>query len=401
MPLCATDESPALIAVLAALNAVAPFSIDMYLSAFPAMARDLHASTSSIQLTMTAFLIGLASGQLVIGQLTDRYGRRAPLIVGTAVCLGASALCIVAPAIEFLIGLRFVQGFAGAAGLVIARAVIADRSSGRSALQAFSTMNIAAVLAPIAAPVLGGAVVTTLGWRVVFVVLAGMNLVTLLGVVLFVDESLPAQRRRPAGFKALSGSIFSVLANRRYLGYVMTSAFIAAAMFGFVSASPFVLQDIVGLTPAAYSYTFTSFSLALAVGSVVARRTVGSVEPRHVMACGVIALVTITALILFTVTKGGVRALPTIALMGCFMAAIGFLYGHAAMLATTAVRHAAGTGSAIFGFAQYAAGAVASPLVGMAGRDSAVPMGLVMFAAVAAAAVALFTLTRGTDDTEN
>jgi DHA1 family bicyclomycin/chloramphenicol resistance-like MFS transporter len=386
-----------LIAVLAALNAVAPFSIDMYLSAFPAMARDLHASTSSIQLTMTAFLIGLASGQLVIGQLSDRYGRRPPLIAGTAACLAASALCVIAPAIEFLVGLRFVQGFAGAAGVVIARAVIADRASGHSAVQMFSTMNITAVLAPIAAPVLGGAVVTTFGWRVVFVVLAGMNLLTLLGVVLFVDESLPAHRRRPSGLKALAGSIFSVLSYRHYLGYVITSAFIAAAMFALVSASPFVLQDVVGLSPAAYSYTFASFSLALAAGSLVARRTVSTVAPRHVMAGGVIALTIITALILFTVTIGGVRALPTITLMGCFMAAIGFLYGHAAMLATTAVRHAAGTGSAIFGFAQYTTGAVVSPLVGVSGHDSAVPMGVVMFVAASVAAAALFILTRGTD----
>src|SRR5215470_18089429 len=139
MLVCRTDEShresatsARLIAVLAAANAVAPFSIDMYLSAFPAMARDLHASTSSIQLTMTAFLIGLATGQLVIGQLSDRNGRRSPLIVGTAVCFGASALCVIAPTIEILICLRFVQGFAGAAGVVIARAVIADRAVGRS-----------------------------------------------------------------------------------------------------------------------------------------------------------------------------------------------------------------------------------------------------------------------------
>ena len=386
--------SPVLIAVLAALNAVAPFSIDMYLSAFPAMARDFDASTSSIQLTMTAFLIGLATGQLMLGQLSDRYGRRRPLIVGTAACLGASALCVVAPVIEVLICLRFVQGFAGAAGVVIARAVIADRAGGRSAVQLFSTMNATAVLAPISAPVLGGMVVTTFGWRAVFVVLALMNLSTLLGVVIFVDESLAEDLRRPSGLKALATSMFSLLANRRYLGYVGASAFIAAAMFGYVAASPFVLQDIIGLSPTTYSYTFASFSLSLAVGSVVARGTVGHVAPRRVMAGGVITLVAITALLLATVTIGGVRPWPTIALMGCFMAGIGFLYGHAAMLAITEVRHAAGTGSAIFGFAQYAAGAVVSPLVGVAGHSSAVPMGVVMFASTSAAAATLFMLTR-------
>jgi DHA1 family bicyclomycin/chloramphenicol resistance-like MFS transporter len=401
---CATDPpaarvsgrtSPALIAVLVALNAVAPFSIDMYLSAFPRMARDFNASTSSIQLSLTAFLIGLASGQLIIGQLSDRFGRRTPLIVGSAICFGASVLCVLAPSIQILICLRFVQGFAGAAGVVIARAVIADRARGRAAVQLFSTMNFTSVLAPIAAPVLGGVIVTGLGWRAVFAALAVMNLCTLLGVVLFVNESLPEQRRRPSGLKALASSVRSVLTNRHYLGYTTSSAFITAAMFAYVSASPFVLQDIVGLSPAAYSYTFAACSLAVAAGSAVARCTVKSVAPRRVLVGGVIALMTITALMLLTVTMGEVPPVPTIALMGCFMAAIGFVYGHANMLATTEVHQAAGTGSAILGFLQYTAGAIASPLVGVAGHSSAVPMGVVMFSTTAAAAATLLILTRG------
>lgn len=386
---------PALIAVLTALNAVAPFSIDMYLSAFPRMAQDFKASASSIQLSLTAFLIGLAGGQLIIGQLSDRYGRRMPLIVGSATCVGASALCVLAPSIQILICLRFVQGFAGAAGVVIARAVIADRARGRVAVQLFSTMNFTSVLAPIAAPMLGGVIVTYLGWRAVFAALAVMNLCTLLGVVLFVDESLPEQRRRPSGLKALASSICSVLSNRHYLGYTASTAFISAAMFAYVSASPFVLQDIVGQSPAAYSYTFASCSVAVAAGSAVARCTVKSVAPRRALIGGVIALMTITALILLTVTIGEVRPGPTIALMGCFMAAIGFVYGHANMLATTEVHHAAGTGSAILGFLQYTAGAIASPLVGVAGHSSAVPMGVVMFSTTSAAAATLLIFTRG------
>jgi MFS transporter, DHA1 family, multidrug resistance protein len=387
--------SPALIAVLVALNALAPFSIDMYLSAFPRMAKDLHASTSSTQLSLTAFLIGLACGQLIIGQLSDRFGRRTPLIVGSAICFVASVLCALAPSIQIMIGLRVVQGFAGASGVVIARAVIADLARGRAVARLFSTMNFTSVLAPMAAPMLGGLIATGLGWRAVFVVLAVMNLGTLLGVLRFVNESLPEQRRRPSGLKPLAVSIRSVLTNRHYLGYTTSSAFITAAMFAYVSASPFVLQDVVGLSPIAYSYTFTGCSLAVAAGSAVAGRAAGSIAPRRALVGGVVALVTITALVLLTVTVGGTRAVPTIALMGCFMAAIGFVYGHANMLATTEVPHAAGTGSAILGFLQYTAGAIVSPLVGVAGRRSAIPMGGAMFATAAAAAATLLILTRG------
>lgn len=292
---------------------------------------------------------------------------------------GASALCVLAPSIEILICLRFVQGFAGAAGIVIARAAIADRGCrGRGAVQLFSNMNFTAVLVPIAAPVLGGVLVTCLGWRAVFAALAVMNLLTLLGVVVFVNESLPEERRRPSGLKALVASTCSVLINLHYLGYTAMTALIAAAMFAYVSASPFVLQDIVGLSLAAFSYTLASCSVAVAVGSAVARLTVRSVAPRRMLVGGVIVLVTITALILLTVTIGGVRP-----------------YGHAAMLATTEVYHAAGTGSAILGSLQYTAGAIASPLVGAGGRHSAVPMGVVMFCAAAAAAASLLILTRG------
>ncbi|WP_234835073.1 multidrug effflux MFS transporter [Mycolicibacterium stellerae] len=387
--------SPVLITVLTALNAVAPFSIDMYLSAFPGMARDFNASTSSIQLTLTAFLIGLACGQLVFGPLSDRWGRRPPLIVGTAACLGASVSCAVAPSIEILVGLRFVQGFAAGAGVVIARAIIADRARGHVALRLFSTMNVTAVLAPTAAPLIGGLVVTAAGWRAVFLVLATMNLLALLGVVLVVDESLPERYRRPSGLEAWAASTRGVLASRHYLGYTAATALVSAAMFGYVSASPFVLQNIVGLSPAAYSYTFAACSLAVAAGGCGARLTVKRVAPRRVVVSGVSALVTISALLLATVTLGGVRRGPTIALMGCFMAAIGFVYGHAVMLATTAARHAAGTGSAIFGFSQYAAGAIASPLVGIAGHGTAVPMGVVMLGATLGAAAVLLVLTRG------
>jgi len=274
---------PMLIAVLVTLTALAPFAIDMYLAAFPMLARDFHASPSSVQLTLTAFLVGLACGQLLIGALSDRYGRRTPLIAGTVMCSAAGILCAVTPSIHVLMALRFVQGAGCAAGVVIARAVLVDRARGRQAAQLFATLNFASLLAPLVAPVLGGAVVTHWGWRAVFVVLAMVNVAALLGVVLFVDESLPVHRRRPGGLKALAASGCSVLANRKYLAYTTATALVAAAMFGYVAASPFVLQDIVGLTATAYSYTFASCSVAVAVGGAMARVTVKHVVPQTML----------------------------------------------------------------------------------------------------------------------
>ncbi|MCG5433744.1 multidrug effflux MFS transporter [Mycobacterium sp. MYCO198283] len=390
-----TPPSAWLILVLALLNAVAPFSIDMYLSAFPEMATEFGTSASMIQLTLTTFLVGLATGQLVIGSLSDRFGRRRPLIIGTAACLLVSLGCTLAPSIGLLTVLRFAQGFCGAAGVVIARAVIADRARGSAAARLFAVMMGISVLAPITAPVLGGLIVTGFGWRAVFAALAVMNLVMLLGVVLAVDESLPEERRRPGGLRALAANTRSVLTNRHYLGYTLTMAFTAAAMFAYIAASPFVLQNVLGFSPATYSLTFGACALAVGVGSAISARLVRTVAPRRVLTAGVTGVLAVTAAMLLDVTVGGVVGWLTIALMASFMGCVGFVYANATALATGEVRHAAGTGSAVLGFLQYGMGAVTPPLVGLAGQHSALPMGVVMFSAAVVAGLALFGLTRG------
>ncbi|MCV7355057.1 multidrug effflux MFS transporter [Mycolicibacterium fluoranthenivorans] len=384
-----------LIAVLALLSAVTPLSIDMYLSAFPEMAAEFGTSASMIQLTLTALLIGLAVGQLVIGPLSDRYGRRTPLLVGSLVCLVASLLCIVSPTAPVLIALRFAQGFGGAAGVVISRAIVADRATGAAAARLFGVLMVIGALAPVIAPVLGGFIVADLGWRAVFAALAVLNALMLLGVVFFTPESLPRDRRRPGGLAALRASTRTVLSNRRYLGYTLALAFVFTALFSYISASPFVLQNIVGLSPRVYSLTFGGCAVVMAVMSALSARLVTRVEPRTLLAAGVAAMVVVTGLLLITVTAGGVAPVPTIALMACFMASMGFIVANAMALATAEVRYAAGTGSAVLGFLQYALGAGASPLVGLAGEHSAVPMGIAMFGAAVLAAVALMVFTRG------
>lgn len=187
----------------------------------------------------------------------------------------------------------------------------------------------------------------------------------------------------------------SVLGNRHYLGFTLCMAFSAAAMFAYISASPFVLENVLGFAPVAYSVTFGSCALAVGLGSLVSARLVRRVAPQQVLTAGVTGMVLVTTLMLIDVTIGGVIAWVTIALMACFMGSVGFIYANAAALATTEVRHAAGTGSAVLGFLQYGAGAVTAPLVGLAGEATAVPMGVVMFVSAVLAAVALFGLARG------
>lgn len=390
-----------LIAVLALLSAVPPLSIDMYLSAFPAMATEFGTSAPMIQLTLTALLIGLAVGQLVIGPLSDRYGRRTPLLVGTVICLLASVLCIISPSVEVLIALRFVQGFAGAAGVVISRAIVADRTEGVEAARLFGVLMVIGALAPVLAPVLGGFIVADFGWRAVFIALAALNALMVLGVVFFTQESLPRDRRRPGGLTALWSSAGTVLSNRRFVGYALALAFVFTALFSYISASPFVLQNIVGLSPRWYSLTFGGCAVVMAAMSWLSARLVVRIAPRRLMLGGITAMVIVTGLLLLTVTAGGVAPLPTIALMAGFAASMGLVVGNAMALATAEVRYAAGTGSAVLGFLQYALGAGASPLVGLAGERSAVPMGIAMFAAAVLAAAAIAFTRNGRSETDD
>jgi MFS transporter, DHA1 family, multidrug resistance protein len=386
--------SAMLIGVLALLSAVTPLSIDMYLSAFPEMATEFGTSASMIQLTLTALLIGLAVGQLVVGPLSDRYGRRTPLLIGTAVCLAASLLCMISPSIEMLIASRFLQGFAGAAGVAISRAIVTDRAEGAEAARLFGMLMVVGALAPVLAPVLGGLIVADFGWRVVFAALAALNAVMLLGVVFFVPESLPRERRRPGGLTALRSSTAGVLSSPRFMGYALALACVFTALFSYISASSFVLQNIVGLSPRMYSVTFGGCAVVLALTNALSTRLVKRIAPRRLLLVGMAAMVIVTGLLLVTVTAGGVAPVPTMALMACFMATVGFVVANAMALATDEVREAAGTGSAILGFLQYALGAGVSPLVGLGGEQSAVPMGIAMFASAVLALAALMIFTR-------
>lgn len=383
-----------MIAVLALLSALGPLAIDMYLPAFPEMAADLGTSASSIQLTLTAVLFGLAFGQLVIGPLSDRTGRRTPLLVGTLACLAASVLCALAPSVGLLIVARFLQGFTGAAGVVVARAVIADRTTGSQAARLFAIMMAISSLAPVLAPLLGGGILTFADWRAVFWFLAAVNALMFTGVLAFIPESLPPERRRDGGFTELARTMGSVLRNRVYLGYALTMGFTSMVLFGYISASPFLVQDIMGFSAGAYALTFALISACIALASAASSRLVRRFDPHQVLVAGLACLLTGTAALLILLTVGGVPTWPTIAGLMLTVGSIGLIFGNAVSLGIGEVRHVAGTGSAVIGAMQFTFGALASPLVGLAGADTAWPMGVTLLGAAVLAALSLALLTR-------
>ena len=209
-----------LLATLALLSALGPLAIDAYLPGFTAMAADLDTPASTVQLTLTAFLFGLALGQLVIGTLSDRFGRRRPLLIALSVCTVASIGSALAPAIGVLIGLRFGQGFTGAAGVVIARAIVRDLSDDRATVRAFSLLGAIGSFAPVVAPLLGGALMPLVDWRGILGAVAIITGVMVLTAFLVVRESLPVERRTGGGIGATFAGAGGLFTNRLFVGYL-------------------------------------------------------------------------------------------------------------------------------------------------------------------------------------
>ncbi|MDM7489155.1 multidrug effflux MFS transporter [Rhodococcus indonesiensis] len=379
---------------LALLSATAPLATDMYLPGLPIMSESLGTSTVGIQLTLTTFMAGLGVGQLVVGPLSDGWGRRRLLLAGTVVLALSSALCATAPTVEVLIAARLIQGFSGGTGIVLARAVIADRSRGNEAARLFSIMMIIGGVAPIVAPLLGGVLLGPIGWRGIFWVLAGLAVVMVVAVLTVVPETLPPERRHSGGLATLARNFGTVIGNRRFVGYAATFALGFGAMFSYISASPFVVQEVLGMTPGQFSLVFAVNSVGLVAGNIVNTRLIGRFEVRNLLRYGVAQMLTAGILLVLAVLVADTARWLVLPLLFLVVSSLGFVMGNATALAQGQVPKTAGTGSAVMGASQFGLAALVSPLVGLGGEDTALPMALAIAISAALSMTALLTLTR-------
>lgn len=367
-----------LVVVLGAINAIGPLSIDMYLPAFPEITRALDTGASQVQLTLTACVAGLALGQLVIGPLSDRFGRRVPLIAALLTYAAASLLCAAATSVGALIALRFVQGLAGAGGIVISRAVVRDLHSGAAAVRLFSSLMLVTGLAPILAPVLGGQLLAVTSWNGIFLSLAILSALIALLATVGLRETLPKERRSTSGLRRTVQTMAGLLRDRSFVGYALAGGLTFGALFAYISGSSFVFQRIYGLSPQLYSLTFALNGLGLIAASQVNARIVERVGPTRLLrrALGFVAASALTLLVVVSV--GGLSVWAVLAPMFVIVSSLSFVLPNATALALAEHAAVAGTASALLGVIQFTVGAIAAPLVGVAGPDSAVPMGVVM-----------------------
>jgi MFS transporter, DHA1 family, multidrug resistance protein len=381
------------ILLIGGLSAFGPLSMDLYLPALPSLTRDLGGSPSLVQLTLTACLLGLAAGQVVAGPLSDALGRRRPLCVGVAAYALASLLCALAPSVPLLVVFRLIQGMAGAAGLVIARAVVRDVYEGSAVARFFALTMLISGLAPILAPVAGGQLLRFTSWRGAFVVLAAIGLLLLVAAAFGLSETLRPDRRRSGGVRDTLTTFRGLVADRTFVGYALSSGLVMGAVFTYVSGAPFVLEDIYGVSPQVFGLVFGTNALSIVLLGQLGGWLVGQVGARRLLVAGLGVASAGGLLLLAAVLLGLGQAgvLPGFLLVVC---SIGLISPNATALALADHTHQAGSASALLGLLYYLVGAAVAPLAGIGGTHTAVPMAVVIALLDGAAVSTCAVLTR-------
>jgi DHA1 family bicyclomycin/chloramphenicol resistance-like MFS transporter len=380
--------------VLALLTVFGPISMDLYLPVLPALTRELSAPTSVAQLTVTACLLGLALGQLVAGPVSDRFGRRRPVLVGVALYIVTCLVCAASPTIEVLIVARFAQGLAGAVGIVIAQSAGRDIYEGGRLLRFYGQLTVLGGFAAIVGPVIGGQLTAVTDWRGVFVFLAGLGAVILLAVTLVQRETLAPSLRTIGGLGASLKHFRRLLDDRMLVGAVLVTGFLNAALFAYLSGATYVLQGSYGLSPQGYSLAFGLNSLGFMIFGYLGGRIAERWGERRTLNVGIALALLGAAGILVT----GLLQLPLIAIVCSLFAmvsGVAFTAAPATSLSLSNYPEIAGTASSLLGMARFAFGGVAAPLVGLAGASMTVGLGAVAVASCCAAVASAAVLVRG------
>ena len=340
-----------LLVLLGLLTAFGPFVTDMYLPTLPAMTDFFHTSSSMVQMGLTTSMIGLAAGQLLFGPLSDKYGRRTPLLTAMWLFIGSTLLCIFASDIRQFVTARFLQGIAGSGGIVISRSVATDRVGGR---------DLARMLALIGAPIIGGTLTDSIGWQGIFCILLMLGCVLLAGCFRL-RESLPAERRSAVAWGDIFRSFGTVLRNRRYVAYVLQMGFAQGVLFAYIASSPFIMQGHYGFSAFEFSICFAVNAVAIGSAAAFSIRFRNPERSTRAGCMGMLLFAAAEAVALglgcgFWVYEG---------LLFGLLFAMGLTFTSSTALAMGAAREYAGTASAMLGAICFSFGGIVSPLVGI------------------------------------
>lgn len=384
------------IVLLGALTALGPFTIDLYLPAFPVLEADFHTTAAAIQLTLTGTMVGFALGQLIVGPLSDKLGRRVPLLVVTALHVLASVAAALAPSLELLSASRVLMGAGAAAGGVVASAIVRDLFGGKRLVVMLSRLALVSGVAPVLAPLVGSALLLVMPWRGIFVVLAAYGAVMLLSAILFIPETLPRARRQDRGSTTVWERYRSVFRDRVFIGVLVIGGMTFSGLFSYLSASPFLFQQSYALDAQQYGVLFAVNSLGVALGVQTASRLAARFGPQWVMA-GSTAVLVLAASAIIVTDLLGLGLWGTIVPLFVFITACGFTFPCVQVLALDRHGKAAGTAASIIGACNFGVAGLITPLVGWISRDAgitATTMAAVMVGCAIIGVLALWLVVR-------
>lgn len=367
-----------LILILGFLSAIGPFSIDMYLPGFPAIAADLGTSVEVVTYSLSSYFIGICVGQLIIGPLLDRYGRKAPLYAGLALYILASLGCAWAPTVEILIGLRFLQAMGGCVSMVAPRAVVRDTFPVEESARVFSMLVLVIGVSPIIAPTAGGYIITTFGWHSVFVALALIAAAITAAVYFRLPESRPPDLTVSLRPRPILQAYGKVLREPQFYTYGGTGAIVSASMFSYISGSPYVFMQLFGVSEQHYGWLFALIAMGLITSSQLNNLLLRRFSSEQIIRL-VLPVQASVGILLFVGTYLGWFGLySTVALIFGFLSCQGFSFPNTSALAMAPFSKEAGSASALMGAIQMTLAALASAAVGLLANETALPMTGVM-----------------------
>ena len=367
-----------LIAFLGIMSAMAPLATDMYLPALPELSAEFSASTSATQLTLTMTLLGMAVGQIFLGPLSDMYGRKRPLFAGMVAFALVSAGCFYASSIEPFLALRFLQGFVGASGLVISRAIARDVAEGVELTRFMAILMLVNGLAPILAPVAGGQILAFSSWRIIFAVLAVIGV--LLAVWTLKTRETLAKEERQKNMAASFHAFPALLRDRYFFGHCLVQCFVFASFFSYIAGSSFVFQNIYGISAQGYSLIFGGIGTGLFLVGGLPARLAGHVKDVTMLKASLLVPLAGSSLLLAAFLTGFAPLALVIVLLFITIVPLSVMGTASFSLALSRQGRNAGAASALIGFFSMALGGVMMPLVGIAGDATAIPMAGLMLA---------------------
>lgn len=366
-----------MVIILGLLTAFGPLSMDMYLPSLPTVADDFGSTASLAQLSITSCLIGLALGQLVFGPLSDIVGRKKPLIITVTIYTIVSLLCYFSPSIWLFIILRFIQGTAAASGIVIARAASRDMYSGKELTKFMALLALVNGAAPILAPLFGGVILNWFTWRTIFVFLAMIGLVMLISVSFTLPETLPHEHRKQGDLIETLKTFGLLLKDKVFMGIALSQAFVVMSMFAYIAGSPFVLQNIYGVSPQQFSVIFAVNGLGIIIAAQLTGKLSSTIEEIDLLKAGVI-MSFIGSLLLIVVVMFSLPIWAILPALFLVVSSAGVVNTTSFSLGMQRQGEVAGSASAFLGILPFGGGALVSPFVGIMGESTMIPLGIVI-----------------------